>query len=227
MELAIIAKDINLPLTRSERAMISLIGSGVASPASEERSQQQLKEVAVARDALKRLPEPKAQERQQRMEKVGMLKERLKILKQIIPYLSPAAAKSLRYEMKQIALQLASLDGAYGSGTASETTFTAMYEDDLPPDPSSNSDGTDDKAADTQKLSPSITDAVNAENVKIQGEDKESRQLNGAVQEVKQLYRSVREALKRKLRGEHKTLIPYQYDPPNVSGSLSSLTLTV
>ena len=117
MELTALLKQYNLPLTSNERALVNGLKSN-SSSRPDEYYEQQLKRLADAREALKRLPDKKTSDRQKKSEKIKMLKERLKMLKQMIPFMSPSAAKSLKAELKQIAAQIASLKDDGGSGGA-------------------------------------------------------------------------------------------------------------
>jgi hypothetical protein len=118
MELSAIVKRSGLALSRSENRLVALLPGG-ASAESPERYEQKMKALAAARAVLEQLPDRQTIQRRSRMEKAAMLKERLKMLRQMIPLLSPSAAKSLKLEMKQIAAQLASLDAGSGGGGGS------------------------------------------------------------------------------------------------------------
>lgn len=117
MELTALLKQYNLPLTGTERALVNGLKSN-SSSRPDGYYEQQLKQLADAREALKRLPDKKTSDRQKKSEKIKMLKDRLKMLKQMIPFMSPSAAKSLKAELKQIAAQIASLKDDSGSGGA-------------------------------------------------------------------------------------------------------------
>ena len=117
MELIAMLKQYNLPLTSTERALVNGLKSG-SSSRPDGYYEQQLKRLADAREALKRLPDKKSSDRQSKSEKAKMLKDRLKMLKQMFPFMSPAAAKSLKAERQQIAAQIASRKDDGGSGGA-------------------------------------------------------------------------------------------------------------
>jgi hypothetical protein len=197
MELLAIVKDYNLSLSRSEKSLVDLLPGSTS-----EQTEQRMKMLAEARDVLKQLPDRQTSERRSRMEKAAMLKERLKMLKQMLPFLSPSAAKSLKSEMKQIAGQIATLSGGSGGGSGG-TTFTtgisvggtvesAQQESEV-------SAGTD-REEDSQQESAALSDSGEpGQDVKSDaGGATEERQLKEAVAELKTLFKTLLEALKRK-----------------------------
>lgn len=202
MELSAITKEYNVPLTRSERNLLLQLPAST-SALSEDRYTQQLKALAEARTVVTQLPDRQTSERQRRMEKAAMLKERLKILRQMIPFLSPSGAKSLKTEMKQIAAQIASLGG--GSGSATPTTETAAAE---VPESKGETESKEDTApsreteqvddGDQQKQQTSSDGTVHRLGPSSTDGTSEDRRLQEAVEELKSLYKTVSEALKRK-----------------------------
>ncbi len=206
MELSAIINKYDLPLTRSERNLVAALPVS-ASAQSADQYDQRMKALADAREIIKQMPDRETVERQVNMEKAGMLKERLKRLRQMIPYMSPAAAKAAMTEMKQIAAQLASLEGASSGGNGAPlpaTTTTAAAT------PESNS------AAQTaqDKVQSNETDLGNSgaqqghqdvsgstkqtSGVKSVGGSSEDSQLKEAITELRNLYNIVLAALKRK-----------------------------
>lgn len=202
MEMSVIVKEYNVPLTRAENNLVGHL-SGAASDVTEQR----MKTLAAARDVLKQLPDRQSSERSRRMEKAAMLKERLKMLKQMLPFLSPSAAKSLKSEMKQIAGQIASLSG--GSGGGSGSTTVAMDAPAAGTAKPAQGAGTERSAEPSQETDQgdgkSQQDRNAFSNVEMPGQEvkkdaAEERALKEAVAELKALFKTVLEALKRKQR---------------------------
>lgn len=229
MELTALLKQYNLPLTGNERALVNGLKSN-SSSRPDEYYEQQLKRLADAREALKRLPDKKTSDRQKKTEKIKMLKDRLKMLKQMIPFMSPSAAKSLKAELKQIAAQIASLKDDGGSGGASfsggsDATAGSTAE-------ASGAAGTTAEAAavateasvvtEAAETTSASSDAENAENTEA-GESKETKTTDAAtsyqeqanqskaesaadraekeeLEKLKQLYQAVKNMLERKLQ---------------------------
>ena len=127
MELSSLFKQYNVPLSKSERQLISGLNS-TSTSRSDEYYDQQIKRLADARETLKSLPDKKTSDRQSKAEKAKALKERLKMLKQMIPFMSAAAAKSLKAELKQIAAQISALKDGGGSGDPFSAGTTATAE---------------------------------------------------------------------------------------------------
>jgi hypothetical protein len=204
MELSTIVKEYNIPLTRSESRLVALLPSGQTAE-SPERYDQRMKALAGARDVLKQLPDKQTSERRSRMEKAAMLKERLKMLRQMIPFLSPSAAKSLKSEMKQIAAQIASLSGGGGgsaavamdapaTGTAASAQSAGTVQN---AGTSSDTDQGDSKNLQESHALPGVE--LSGQEVKNDpGANAEERTLKETVAELKTLFKTVLEALKRK-----------------------------
>lgn len=208
MELSAIVKEYNVPLTRSERNLVSQLDTG-ASATSEDRYKQQMKELASAREIAKQLPDRQTSERQSKMARAAMLKERLKMLRQMIPFLSPSAAKSLKAEMQQIAAQVASLGGGGSGGTGSVVAATAETPSaessesgnkvESPQDTAAQSDGTPQGADEAQQEQPASSGgSAQGHTQKSSADTTDDRQLNETVEELKSLYKAVMAALKRK-----------------------------
>jgi leucyl-tRNA synthetase len=206
MELSALVKEYNLPLTRAESNLVSQLPTGT-SEISSDQYDQRIKSLAAARDLLNQLPDRQTLERRSRMEKAAMLKERLKILRQMIAFLTPSAAKSLKSEMKQIASQIASL-GA-GSAGAGGSAIVAM---NVPaaeiPDSAQEAEKSKEAAplSDTNQgengnrqdqQAPSVA-VLPGQEAKSGTPNTEDRQLKEMVTELKALYKAVLEALKRK-----------------------------
>lgn len=223
MELSAVVKEYNLPLTRGESNLVDHLSGGAS-----EQVEQRMKALAEARDVLKQLPDRRTAERRSRLEKAAMLKERLKMLKQMLPFLSPSAAKSLKSEMKQIAGQIAAL-GAGGGNAAVPADMSVAERDGSAPDgaetvvaakPSTEDDQGDSKNQDNSAASDA---AVSGQGVKNDAE--EERKLREAVEELKSLFKTVLEALKRKqksgqvLRGD--SPLRAYVDLPDSSGSMA------
>lgn len=204
MELSAIIREHNLLLTRPESDLVTRLSTGI-SAGSEELYDQRMKSLAAARDLLKRLPDRKTMVRQSNMEKAAILKERLKMLRQMIPFMSPSAVKSLNAEMKQIASQLASLSGeSGGSGGAMpeaaapvSKTVQSGGNAETAPDPA-QPDGTEQPSGVTRVQLASLVAAVQADGVKNRGGNAEDRQLKETVAELKSLFNAVLAAMKRK-----------------------------
>ena len=209
MELSAITQEYSLPLTRPESRLVDQL-SPVISAGSEDLYRQRIKDLASARAALDRLPDRKTVERQGRMERAALLKARLKMLRQMIPFMTPSAAKSLNSEMKQIAAQLSSLTGESGGGggnqgggaihavavTAAQAREPASAAETAPDTAVMNVSGFDDGGT-RQEEPDSSEHAVRVNGVKSGAEE---HQLKEAVEELGSLYRVVLAALKRKQR---------------------------
>ncbi len=207
MELSAITKEYNVPLTRSERNLLSQLPA-TASTISDDRYKQQMKTLADTRAVVSQLPDRQASERQRRMEKAAMLKERLKMLRQMIPFFSPSAAKSLKSEMKQISAQIASLSGGSGAGGGAGAAVPTAEADAATPEsvsetaskvdavPSSETAEVDDGTQ--QKEQAASDNTLERPGVKNAVDNSQDRQFKEAVEELKNLYKAVLEALKRK-----------------------------
>lgn len=205
MELSAITKEYDVPLTRSERKLVSQLPTDM-SISSEDRYRQQIKALADARAVVTQLPDKQASERQRRAEKAAILKERLKILRQMIPFLSPSAAKSLKSEMRQIAAQIASLSGGSGAGggaavpTAEADAATSESGGETAPKvdavPSSGAEPVDNGTQ--QKEQAASDNTLQQPGVKNADDNSQDRQLKETVEELKAMYRAVLAALKRK-----------------------------
>lgn len=124
MQLSALLNSYNIPLTKAERSFFAGLSTD-GSRRSDAYYEQQVKQLAETKEALRQLPDQKSSERQNRTEKMKMLKERLKMLKQMIPFMSASAAKALKAELQQIAAQIGALkDGSGGSplGALSDAT---------------------------------------------------------------------------------------------------------
>jgi hypothetical protein len=136
-----------------------------------------------------------------RMDKAAMLKERLKMLRQMIPFLSASALKSLKVEMRQIASQLASLEAGSGGGAAAGPSAEALP-----------SDGGAAEAADASQpdAAPPGNEGAKEGHQTPSGATlpgfkdtgAEDRQMKESVAEVRNLYRSVQATLKRRQQAE-------------------------
>ena len=203
MELSAITKESDVLLTRSERKLLSQLPA-VTTALSGDRYKQQMKILADTRTVITQLPDRRGSERQRRMEKAAMLKERLKVLRQMMPFLSPSAAKSLKSEMKQISAQIASLDGGTGTGAsaAMPTSETATAETGSETEPTvdkAESSETDLKDLGSKKEQPASPDSTLQRFVPKSGDsNSEDRSLKETVEELKNLYKAVLAALKRK-----------------------------
>ncbi|NVN89823.1 MAG: hypothetical protein HXX11_04400 [Desulfuromonadales bacterium] len=210
MNLSTIVNEFNLPLTRPERNLVSRIDGGT-SALPEDRYEKLFKELAAAREVSAQLPDRQTMERQNRMEKAGRLKERLKMLRQMIPFLSPSAAKALKAEMKQIAAQLASLESE-GGGTGS--AMISMEEASVTAQKTGNPTGNEldaEQPRETEQGSEGAQqeqltfpeNALFGRAAKTGNSSLEDRQLRESIEELKKLYNTVLAALKRKLRLDH------------------------
>jgi hypothetical protein len=205
MELSAIINERNLPLTRHESDLVTRLSSGI-SAASGELYDQRMKTLAAAREVLEQLPDRKTMARQDSMEKAGMLKERLKLLHQLLQFMSPASVKSLKAEMKQIASQLSSLSDETVGGNAGAIFAAAATVDELPK-PGSNAE-TAPGAAEVNEAGPEnggtpqehvlSGSAAQSDGSKSGNGTAEDRQLKETVEELKSLYRAVLAAMKRK-----------------------------
>lgn len=230
MELLAIVKQYNLSLTRSEKSLVDRL-SGRTS----EQTEQRMKALAEARDVLKQLPDRRSSERSRRMEKAAMLKERLKMLKQMLPFLSPSAAKALKSEMKQIAGQIASLSGGSGGGGGGEAVVmdapaagTAKPAQRAETEQSAESSPETDQGDGEiqQERTASSNEELPGQGVKQDAvATEEERRLREAVVELKSLFKTVLEALKRKhksgqvLRGD--SPLRAYVELPDSSGSVA------
>ncbi len=200
METIAVPATYNASLTRAERRLLTGLTSG-ASSASDSRLERRIRELADARTAVSRLPDGKKTERQRRAEKAAMLKERLKLLKQMIPFLGPSAAKSLRTEMQQISSQIASLGSTSGTGLIGTGGIAA----DVPAgaDPWAEPDGEsgDTTAADGASRDSS-RDSISPQSVTVDaGSDAaEEKALQDSIAELQRLHRGVKALLRRKLQ---------------------------
>jgi hypothetical protein len=201
MELSVIVKEYNVPLTRAESNLVGRL-SGPTSDVTEQR----MKELATARDILKQLPDRQTSERNRRREKAAMLKERLKMLKQMLPFLSPSAAKSLKSEMKQIAGQIASLSGESGGSGGTTVALDAPDAGTAKSAQGAETASTAESSqGETQDADKNQQDRDVLSGAGLSGGVKnnevataEERALKEAVAELTSLFKTVLEALKRK-----------------------------
>lgn len=209
MELSAVINKYDLPLTRAERNLVARLPAS-ASALSEDQYDRRMKELQIARDVLSRLPDRQTSERRSKMEKAAMLKERLKMLRQMIPFMSSSAAKSLKSEMKQIAAQLASLETESGGGgggmmsageaTASEPSNSGKQaKAGVDSSPANETDQADDSGQKVRRLSTDY--ALQGNGVKNADSNADVRQLKETIAELKKLFKTVLEVLKRKQAG--------------------------
>jgi len=177
---------------------------GKASDASFALTERQMKDLIASRDLVKQLPDKKTTERQARLEKAQMLRERLRLLKQMLAFLNPRSTKSLAAEIKQIAAQLATLGDGGGGLSSAVDGGTATPEQGGGQDSSSgqNASAAAPPAAAGRQSAGDITTtpatpAVSGATPNQAGKS-EDRQLKDSVEEARILLRSVVEALKRK-----------------------------
>ncbi len=200
------------PATAQSGSAGSAVQTG-ASTASSALTERQMKDLIASQEMAKQLPDRKTTERQARLEKIQRLRDRLKLLRQMMAFLSPKSMKSLAAEIKQIASQLATLgDGGGGgglpSGAGSETAGStqggvqqdASSSQTASAAPAEATTGTDTGAADgsdtTNPVTPSTANVSAA--TPNQADNSGDRQLKETVEEAKRLLRSVIEAFKRK-----------------------------
>jgi excinuclease UvrABC ATPase subunit len=226
MELSSLFTKYNVPLSKAERALFSDLKSGGTSR-SDEYYEQQIKRLAETREALKQLPDKKRSDRQSRSEKAKMLKERLKMLKQMIPFMSASAAKSLKSELKQIAAQIASLSDSNGSGglssgsgpeaaatssaTVNATTDSATQAEAATAEVATeaaveSSDTEQQSEKDGEPAEAKDKDATATENSALEqanqskSESAADRAEKEELEKLKQLYQAVKNMLERKLQ---------------------------
>ncbi|MDD2272890.1 MAG: hypothetical protein PHP95_06310 [Desulfuromonadaceae bacterium] len=212
MELSSILKQYNVPFTKAERDLANVLKSADTSR-TDEYYEQQMKRLADARATLKSFPDKKTSDRQNKTEKASMLKERLKMLKQMIPFMSPSALKNLKAELKQIASQLASLKAEGGSSvtvssdvaTTTEPQVTvadAAVSEDAPiragADSGSDPEEQEQSTADSSPQSNSF-DTNTQQAAKTKEVHDQDRALKETVEDLKRLYRTVRAMVQRKL----------------------------
>ena len=204
MNLSAIAKESDLPMTRSESALTGAITTSISAD-DEERYRLKMRQLARTRKALKQMPDKQSMQRQQQADKAQMLKQRLTILRQSIPFLSPSAARALMAEMKQIAAQLRSLNIGSAGGTASVSAAVATEAPESSPSaaaaqtvPDSGQQQTG--AKDTESSAPQSATASGSPVTPVPQNATNSKlgQSNDPVDELNQLYRTVLTALKRK-----------------------------
>lgn len=207
MELSAVVMKYGLRMSRPESRLVSLLPGGAS-----EHMEQRILNAAAARDALQQLPDRQTSERHGRMEKAAMLKERLKMLRQSLPFLSAAAVKSLKIEMKQIAAQLASLGegsaGGSGSGMAATEkpvaeTSASESKSEAPPETALPEQDAGSSRQKKNALSGTTAPEPDVKNNTATAANAEERQLREAIEELKGLYKTVREALKRKQQAGH------------------------
>lgn len=151
MQLTDLLSQYNVPLTKAERSFFSGLDTS-NSTHSGAYYEQQVKRLADTRQALQQLPDKKSSDRQSKSEKIKMLKDRLKMLKQMIPFMSASAAKSLKAELKQIAAQISSLkEGGSSSGGLFSSSATAT---------ASSGSSTDAAAASAAQVEATTADAT-------------------------------------------------------------------
>lgn len=226
MELSRIVQHYAPALSRSERGLASALPDAPP-PAAAERYEQQMKALADARAIMKQVPDKKSADRQDKAEKIRMLKERLKMLKQMIPFMSPSAAKSLKAELRQIAAQLSSLaadgngggDGAAGTSGGSGS-MTATARTGAPEAVSAEEDAVagdvpaDERAvADESDRQPEEPSGVAGSGAQAKAADG-NRQMREEMEELKRLYRSVRAMAHRKLQQAGDRGEPLPNGPP-------------
>lgn len=212
MELSAILTDYYPQLARAEQSLVSNLTGDVSSSA-QERYEQQMKALSDARSILKQLPDRKTSDRQSKAEKATVLKERLKMLKQMLPFMSPSAVKSLKAELKQIASQLASLQEGGGNAAiaggesipAAPATLTGADTTGTPTDAGSEAgsdSATEQQSAAAAEGSTATTsaDSYLEQANKSKAESTEARAMRETIEELKQLYRSVRSMMQRKLQ---------------------------
>lgn len=231
MELTSLLKQYNVPLTSSERSLVSgLKSSSTNSTRTEDYYEQQLKRLADAREVLKQLPDKNTSDRQRRSEKAKILKERLRMLKQMIPFMSASAAKSLKAELRQIAAQIAALgdsggSGGLSSGSGAEAAATSSATSGTATDSATqaeaatveataevaveSSDTEQQSEADGESAEAKDEDTAATENSALEqanqskSESAADRAEKEELEKLKQLYQAVKNMLERKLQNPH------------------------
>ncbi len=226
MELMSLLNQYNVPLSKAERALFSGLNTS-SSTRSDAYYDQQVKRLADARQALQRMPDKQSSDRQSKAEKIKMLKDRLKMLKQMIPFMSAAAAKSLKAELKQIAAQIGALKEA---GTSSATPFGGTAATTASPDNSTataTDSATQVEATATEANPEVVTESSATAQQTATGEESNEAKdkANGTsyleqanqskaesaahraeqeeLERLHQLYQSVKNMLERKLQKPH------------------------
>lgn len=228
MQLPIVVQQHAPLLAQPEHALPATV-LAISSSVSQERYEEQMKALTEARELLKQLPDRKSSERRDRSEKAQMLKERLRMLKQMIPFMSPAAAKSLKMELKQIAAQLASLGAGTPGGSVDlsspAVTVTAAGQAALPAvsygavSEAATADAAPENGAQQQEEPDENRDQPNTGG--DAAEKEQDRQLRESLEELKQLYRSVRNMVQRKLQQAGDKGEPAPELPPQLQAYLA------
>jgi len=219
MELMSLLNQYNVPLTKTERAFFKGIGSAGASR-TDAYYEQQVKRLADTREALKQLPDKKTSDRQSKVEKIKMLKDRLRMLKQMIPFMSASSAKSLRAELKQIAAQIGALKDSSGgiggtealtgsntqvstdtasSGKAEAAAAEATAEAAESSDTEQPGTGSDAGEAKNEASSDKGSNYLEQAN-QSKSESAADRADKEELEKLKQLFQSVKQMLERKLQ---------------------------
>lgn len=209
----------NIPLTKAERAFFKGISSAGASR-TDAYYEQHIKRLADTREALKQLPDKKTSDRQSKADKIKILKDRLKMLKQMIPFMSASSAKSLKAELKQIAAQIGALKDSSGGSGGTEVLTVSNTQEPTATDSTGETEAVAAEAtAEAAESSDTEQPVTGSDADEAKGEaasDKGSNYLEQAnqsksesaadradkeeLEKLKQLFQSVKQMLERKLQ---------------------------
>lgn len=222
MELTTVVQRNIISLTQSRQTMGTSV-SAKSTTITDERYKQQMKALDDANAFLKQVPDKKSADRKDKTEKISMLRERLKMLKQMIPFMSPSAVKSLKSELRQIASQLSSLsnDGVGGDNIDVKIpTDSNKVEDSAKTDTPEETDKAKDTVARDAKTDEQTSarekdkDKDSSDSDKLAKIASENQQIQEEMEELKRLYRLVRVMVQRKLQQANDKGEPLPNGPP-------------
>jgi hypothetical protein len=199
--------------TRGEIRTASILS--VKSETTTDRIAKQLKDWQEARNNVKALSAFKHNPKQAALEKAGMLRQRLEMLKEMLRFATPEMARALAQELKSIAKELKAVGQSVGNSSSASTTSISESEAAVPTEAAGAASATasaQNIASETASEDPEDADATGvgyastqesgngADNVGESTDGIDNETLRKVLRDTGQLLKALIERLKAKLR---------------------------
>ncbi len=199
--------------TRGEIRTASTLS--VKSETTADRIAKQLKDWQEARNNVKTLSAFKHNPKQAALEKAGMLRQRLEMLKEMLRFATPEMARALAQELKSIAKELKAVGQSVGNSSSASITSISESEAAVPTEAAGAASATasaQNTASETASEDPEDADATGAgyastqesgngaDNVGESTDGIDNETLRKVLRDTGQLLKALIERLKAKLR---------------------------
>ena len=202
--------------TRGEIRTASTLS--VKSETTADRIAKQLKDWQEARNNVKTLSAFKHNPKQAALEKAGMLRQRLEMLKEMLRFATPEMAKALAQELKSIAKELKAVGQSVGNSSSASITSISESEAAVPTEAAgaasatASTQNTASETASEDPEDPEDADATGAgyastqesgngaDNVGESTDGIDNETLRKVLRDTGQLLKALIERLKAKLR---------------------------